>query len=106
MVKVSIAGLNGLDAGGFHELIGPVFEHSPWIAEATWSKRPFATLDALHQSLCDTVRNAGEQKQLDLIRAHPDLVGRAALAGTLTTSSTQEQSSAGLSKLSSEEIAT
>lgn len=98
--------INALDSYAFVDRLGPVFEHSPWIAQATWSKRPFASLDALHKSLCDTVRSADEEKQLDLIRAHPDLVGRAALAGTLTASSTQEQSSAGLDKLSPEEIAT
>src|SRR5207302_11198485 len=84
----------------------PVFEHSPWIAEAAWSKRPFADLESLHESLCDTVTCAGEEKQLELIRAHPDLCGRAALAGTLTSASASEQSSAGLSKLSADEIAT
>jgi len=100
-----ITDLNGLSRDSFLERVGAVFEHSPWIAEATWHKRPFESLDALHQSLCDTVRKSQEQKQLELIRAHPDLVGRAALVGALTTSSTQEQSSAGLNKLSPEEVA-
>ena len=86
-------------------VIGPVFEHSPWIAEATWHKRPFADLESLHGALCDTVRNTEEEKQLELIRAHPDLVGRAALAGTLTSASASEQSNAGLNKLSAQEIA-
>lgn len=84
---------------------GPVFEHSPWIADATWPKRPFASVKALLDELCETVRTAGEEKQLALIRAHPDLVGRAALAGTLTRESTGEQASAGLNNLSPEEIA-
>jgi OHCU decarboxylase len=86
-------------------VVGPVFEHSPWIAEETWPKRPFGDLERLHEALSDTVRKAGEERQLALIRAHPDLVGRAALAGTLTAASTSEQANAGLDKLSAEEIA-
>jgi 2-oxo-4-hydroxy-4-carboxy-5-ureidoimidazoline decarboxylase len=102
---VTIEDLNAGAREEFVRVIGPVFEHSPWIAEATWNKRPFPDLERLHRALCDTVRNAGEDKQLDLIGAHPDLVGRAALAGTLTHSSSEEQSSAGLNKLSTEELA-
>ncbi len=63
-------------------------------------------MEQLHKSLTETVRNAGEAQQLALIRAHPDLVGRAALAGTLTRESTGEQTSAGLGKLTPEEIET
>ena len=97
--------LNEFDREEFVRLIGPIFEHSPWIAEETWSKKPFANLDALHKRLCETVRNAGAEKQLALIRAHPDLVSKAALAGTLTSASTSEQASAGLDRLSQDEIA-
>ena len=96
--------LNSLPCGEFVRVVGPVFEHSPWIAEATWPKRPFASVEELHRALCQTVTNAGEERQLALIRAHPDLVGRAALAGTLTRESTSEQASAGLGKLTPEEM--
>jgi OHCU decarboxylase len=82
-----------------------VFEHSLWIADRTWSKRPFAQLEALHSALCETVRQSTDEQQLALIRAHPDLVGRAALAGTLTSASTAEQATAGLNNLSPEELA-
>jgi len=101
----TIAQLNNLDLAEFISTIGPVFEHSPWIAEETWPKRPFANLENLHAALCQTVRSASQEKQLALIRAHPDLVGRAALAGTLTRESTGEQASAGLNALSPAEIA-
>jgi OHCU decarboxylase len=104
-MRFTIAELNSLSREDFTRVIGPVFEHSPWIAEATWSKRPFSALEELHRALCQTVQEAGEEKQLALIRAHPDLVGRAALAGTLTPASTSEQASAGLDKLAPEEIA-
>lgn len=101
---MAFAELNSLSGNDFVRLIGPVFEHSPWIAEATWLKRPFASIEQLHCALCDTVSCAGEQKQLALIRAHPDLVGKLALAGQLTHESTGEQASAGLDKLTPEEI--
>ena len=97
--------VSSLSRTDFVSLIGPVFEHSPWIAEAAWEKGPFARLDELHRALCQTVAEARAEKQLALIRAHPDLVGRAALAGTLTAASTAEQASAGLNRLTPEEIA-
>jgi len=103
--KFSIAEINSLSLDDFVRVIGPVFEHSPWIAEASWTKRPFASLEELHGALCGTVREAGEEQQLALIRAHPDLVGRAALAGTLTPTSAGEQASAGLNQLAPDEIA-
>jgi 2-oxo-4-hydroxy-4-carboxy-5-ureidoimidazoline decarboxylase len=100
----TLAELNQFRAADFVRLIGPVFEHSPWIAEATWSERPFANLAALYRALCETVQDAGTEKQLALIRAHPDLVGRLALAGGLTIESTREQASAGLDRLTEDEI--
>ncbi|MBW8865470.1 MAG: 2-oxo-4-hydroxy-4-carboxy-5-ureidoimidazoline decarboxylase [Verrucomicrobia bacterium] len=103
--KHSLAVLNTLPRDGFTSVIGPVFEHSPWIAEAAWSKKPFVNVEQLHHELCEMVKNSNEDKQLALIRAHPDLVGRLALAGELTKESTGEQASAGLDKLSPEEVA-
>lgn len=96
--------LNALSRDEFVRLVGPAFEHSPWIAEAAWPKRPFASAEELHRALCQTVTDAGKAAQLALIRAHPDLVGRAALAGTLTRESTNEQASAGLGNLTPEEV--
>ena len=103
--KFSLAALNSLTLAEFIQIIGPVFEHSPWIAKLTWVEKPFARRAHLHESLCETVRNAGETHQLALIRAHPDLVGKLALAGALTRESTSEQASAGLDQLSPAEIA-
>jgi len=97
--------LNAHSREDFVRVVEPVFEHSPWIAEAASLKRPFANMEELHRALCQIVANAGEEKQLALICAHPDLVGRAALAGTLTPESTREQASAGLGALTPEEIA-
>jgi OHCU decarboxylase len=103
--KLSLADLNALTRAEFVRIVGPVFEHSPWIAELAWVKKPFSNFEELLRELCVTVENAGVEKQLALIRAHPDLVGRAALAGTLTRESTGEQASAGLNQLSAEEVA-
>jgi|ERR1051325_4863846 OHCU decarboxylase len=100
------AQLNSLSRDEFVRIVGPVFEHSPWIAEEAWPKRPFASMEQLHKALTETVRNSGEAQQLALICAHPDLVGRAALAGTLTRESTGEQASAGLGNLTPKEIET
>ncbi|MGI8966100.1 MAG: 2-oxo-4-hydroxy-4-carboxy-5-ureidoimidazoline decarboxylase [Limisphaerales bacterium] len=105
MNRLSLAQINSLSREEFIRLIGPVFEHSPWITEATWEKRPFANLDQVHFGLCQTVWNANEAEKIKLIQAHPDLVGRAALSGTLTSESNREQTSAGLDKLSPDEIA-
>ena len=105
MPSMTLSQLNSLPRDEFVRLVGPVFEHSPWIAEETWQKRPFASVEQLHQALTETVRNAGEEKQLALICAHPDLVGRLALAGQLTKESTDEQASAGLGNLTPEEVA-
>lgn len=104
-MSVTISELNQLGKNEFVRGVGPVFEHSPWIAEMAWPKRPFANLEILHRVLRDAVENSGEEKQLALIRTHPDLAGRAALAGTLTRESTGEQAAAGLNMLSAEEVA-
>jgi 2-oxo-4-hydroxy-4-carboxy-5-ureidoimidazoline decarboxylase len=101
----AVAELNALSHADFVQIIGPVFEHSPWIADLAAARRPFGTLEQLHRALCETVRRAGEALQLALIRAHPDLVGRAALTGTLTKASTNEQASAGLDRLTPENVA-
>ncbi len=82
-------------------LLGPVFEHSPWIAERAAAARPFANVAALDAVMCDVVRTATEDQQLALIRAHPDLVGRV----VLTAESQGEQTAAGLTDLSPDEVA-
>jgi len=103
-MAVSLASVNALDHDAFTALIGPVFEHSPWIAERTWAQRPFASRAALHEALVRTMVAAAEAAQVALIQAHPDLVGRAARAGTLTPASTKEQAGAGLGALSTVEV--
>ena len=65
-----MAHLNGLSQPEFVSIIGPVFENSPWIAESTWPKGPFADMADLHRALCAIVNQASEDKQLELILAH------------------------------------
>lgn len=97
--------INSLSPRDFTMVVGPVFELSPWIAERTAIRSPFKSVSELHAALCQTVNQSSDDEKLSLIRAHPDLVGKAALAGTLTRESTGEQASAGLNQLSTEEIA-
>ncbi len=103
--KHTLTEINRLPLADFVRVIGPVFEHSPWIAAATWAQKPFANIELLHTALCATVKNSATEKQLALIHAHPDLVGKLALAGALTKESTGEQASAGLDQLSPDEVA-
>jgi OHCU decarboxylase len=104
MAATSLTHINGLDRAGFTRLLGEVFEHSPWVAERAWSRRPFASSDALHAAMLATVREAGADEQLALIRAHPELAGREAADGTLTADSTSEQGRLGFTALSRAEI--
>lgn len=91
-----MAELNALPAAEFVAKVGGVFEHSPWIAEETAGQRPFDKRDDLHAAMVAIVQAAGEEKQLALINAHPDLAGRLAQQGQLTAESTREQAAAGL----------
>ena len=92
--------LNAMNREQFLAALGFLFEHSPWIVEAAWARRPFADRDDLHARLVAVVLEAPFARQVALIEAHPDLAGRAALAGELTEASTREQASAGLDRLS------
>lgn len=98
--------VNTLDQEHFVEALGSLFEGPPWIVRQGWYARPFTSLTHLHQVFCEIMYHAPVEQQVALIETHPDLVGRAALAGTLTPASTNEQASAGLDRLSQEEIAT
>jgi OHCU decarboxylase len=91
---------NALERHEFTRVFAPLFEHSPWIAARTASKRPFANRAELFAALCETVMKANQDEKLCLIRAHPDLLGRV----ELTKASRTEQASAGLGEHSPEEI--
>jgi 2-oxo-4-hydroxy-4-carboxy-5-ureidoimidazoline decarboxylase len=101
----SIAALNAADRATFVAAVGFAFEHSPWIAEAAWERRPFESLDDLHAALTHVVRDAALDRKIALIAAHPDLAGRVAREGRLTAASRGEQAAAGLDRLTPEELA-
>ncbi len=86
-------------------LLDGIYEHSPWIAERAVSLRPFASLVHLKLALAQAVREAGRELQLGLIRAHPELAGKAMVSKTLTAESTNEQSKAGLTDCTPAEFA-
>lgn len=102
---LTIDQLNQADRATFVALLDGVYEHSPWVADATWPMRPFASLAHLKLALAQSVRDAGLDRQLTLIRAHPELAGKAMQAKTLTAESTHEQGKAGLTDCSPAELA-
>ena len=87
--------LNDCDRPRFVEAIGWVFENSPWVAERAWARRPFASVDELHEAMTFEVERAPQQEQLALLRAHPDLGTRARMSAT----SAAEQSEAGFDRM-------
>jgi N-carbamoyl-L-amino-acid hydrolase len=97
--------LNAATQDGFTALLDGVYEHSPWIAGEAWARRPFASLAQLKLALVQVLREAGREKQLALIRAHPELAGKAMVAKALTAESTNEQGKAGLTDCTPEEFA-
>ena len=101
---MTLGELNALDDARFVATLAAIFEHSPWVAEAVCAQRPFASVDGLHAAMCAAVDRAGAQPQLALIRAHPQLAGRAAIA-ELTADSRKEQSGAGLDRCTPAEYA-
>lgn len=106
MGRISLDELNRVGAPSFVAALEDVFEHAPWVAQAVADRRPFATLAALHAAMCAAVRDQAEDRRLDLIRAHPDLAGKAVRAGELSAHSASEQSSVGLDALSEQEFET
>ncbi len=104
MTKFTLEALNSASPPDFTAVLGDIFEHSPWIAGMALARRPFGDVRALLDSMIEAVRSAPEEEQAKLLRAHPDLAGKAAQAGTLTKDSTAEQASAGLDQLSAREF--
>ncbi len=93
------------DRAQFCAALADIYEHSPWVAERSWAARPFSSPAALIEAMDAAMRSAGTAEQLALIRAHPDLAGKLALAGELTSDSTSEQAAAGLDQCTPDELA-
>jgi chitin deacetylase len=92
------------DKQAFVARFGAVFEHSPWVAERAWERRPFASLGALHAAMMQVVSQAQVHERLALVRAHPELAGREAKAGVLTADSSGEQGRLGFTSLAKDEF--
>lgn len=90
------ATLTALDEASFCARLGPVVEHSPWVAQQAWAQRPFAHWQALCDAMAGVIHGATDSRQLALLRSHPELAGREARAGTMTTDSQSEQGRLGL----------
>lgn len=96
--------LNTLPFDTFVTVLGGVFEHSAWVAERTAALRPFHSVEELAAVMAGEVEKAGYGAQMALIRAHPELAGKAAVCGELTKESSIEQAGAGLDQCSQDEF--
>ncbi len=97
--------LNAAAADQFAALLDGTYEHSPWIPQKAASRRPFASLAQLKRALVEVVREADRDAQLALVRAHPELAGKAMVAKSLTAESTHEQGRSGLDACTPAEFA-
>jgi beta-ureidopropionase / N-carbamoyl-L-amino-acid hydrolase len=104
-MPLAIEQVNAAPADEAARLLDGLYEHSPWIAQQALAQRPFRSLSHLKQAMADIVRNAGPDQQLALIRAHPELAGKAMVSKTLTSESTHEQGKAGLTDCTPSEFA-
>ncbi len=104
-MPLTLAQLNAVSQAEFTRQLDGTYEHSPWIAERAFAGRPFKSLAHLKLALVEVVRHAGREAQLKLIRAHPELAGKAMVSKTLTAESTHEQGKAGLTSCTPEEFA-
>jgi 2-oxo-4-hydroxy-4-carboxy-5-ureidoimidazoline decarboxylase len=102
---MTLAEINALDHDAFVNRLGGIIEHSPWIADAAWPSRPFASVDALHSAMVAALMAAPVETQMMVVRAHPELAGKAAIRGEMTVDSKQEQGGAGLTQCSPQEFA-
>jgi 2-oxo-4-hydroxy-4-carboxy-5-ureidoimidazoline decarboxylase len=101
----ALADLNRAAPAAFAAAVEDTFELAPWVAEAAAAKRPFATVTELHDAMMGAVHAAPRERQLEFLKGHPDLAGKAARAGAVTDESKREQASVGLDTLSEEEFA-
>jgi len=92
------------DKQAFVARFGAVFEHSPWVAERAWQRRPFASVDLLHKAMVQVAAEATMEERLALVRAHPELAGREAKDDVLSVGSSGEQGRFGFTSLGKEEF--
>lgn len=102
---MTLADLNASTREAFVAYLGGAFEHSPWVAERAYDSLPLRTRADLHAAMAAAVWDAGEEQRVALLRAHPELAGRAAVQGEMTDFSTREQGGSGLLDCSPQELA-
>ncbi len=104
-MTMTLEQLNQASTADAARMLDGLYEHSPWIAEQALHERPFRSLAHLKHAMCQVLARAGRDAQLGLIRAHPELAGKAMVSQTLTAESTHEQNKAGLTHCTPEELA-
>ncbi len=104
-MTITLNQLNAAPAAEALAMLDGLYEHSPWIAERALAQRPFASLAALKHALVKVLAQAGREAQIGLIRAHPELAGKAMVSRSLTAESTHEQTTSGLTNCSPDEFA-
>ena len=105
MSRIDLAQLWSQGEAEFVSALGRLFEHSPWVVARAYGAGPFADGEALIAAAAAVLAAAPRAELLALIRAHPELAGKAVLAGALTEASASEQKSAGLDRLTAAEFA-
>lgn len=101
---VSLAALNAAPNDEFMRVLGDVVEHSPWVAERAFARRPYLSIDDLNAKLMACIGETARAEQIALFNRHPELAGREAVAGEMTESSTGEQGRLGLTRLPPEQF--
>lgn len=104
-MPTTLAQLNTAPLPEAAQLLDGLYEHTPWIVQQALLQRPFASLAALKLACARVLDQAGREAQIALVRAHPELAGKAMVAKTLTAESSNEQSKAGLTQCTPEEFA-
>ena len=102
--KILLSDINHYSQEQFVEVLGGIFEHSPWVADLAYEQQPFESVARLHRAMLETVERSPEYQRMGLICNHPELAGKEASAGTLTRESTKEQAGAGLDQCSAAEL--
>lgn len=104
-MTITLEDLNSAAPSAALAMLDNLYEHSPWIVERALTRRPFSSMARLKGELVDVVATAGREAQVSLVRAHPELAGRAMVSKTLTTESTDEQTRSGLTNCSPTQFA-
>ncbi len=104
-MPITLNQLNAASLDDAQKMLDGLYEHSPWIASAVLHQRPFVSLTQLKYAMAEIVAKSDRAAQLGLIRAHPELAGKAMVSNALTAESTHEQTKAGLTNCTPDELA-